>query len=32
MLQEVIQVDAFTNEAFRGDPAAICILEHLKFL
>ena len=27
MQQEIIQVDAFTNEAFRGNPAAICILD-----
>ena len=27
MSQEIIQVDAFTQERFRGNPAAICILD-----
>jgi len=27
MGQRVVQVDAFTNEAFRGNPAAVCVLE-----
>ena len=27
MRQPIIQVDAFTDEAFRGNPAAICIVE-----
>ena len=28
MGQTITQVDAFTSERFRGNPAAICILEH----
>ncbi|HVX30410.1 MAG TPA: PhzF family phenazine biosynthesis protein [Nitrolancea sp.] len=27
MGQRVVQVDAFTSEAFRGNPAAVCVLE-----
>ncbi len=27
MDQRVIQVDAFTNEAYRGNPAAVCVLD-----
>ncbi len=27
MSQKIIQVDAFTNEPFKGNPAAVCILE-----
>lgn len=27
MVQSIIQVDAFTNQPFRGNPAAICVLE-----
>jgi PhzF family phenazine biosynthesis protein len=27
MKQKIIQVDAFTNQVFRGNPAAVCILE-----
>ncbi|HEX3723192.1 MAG TPA: PhzF family phenazine biosynthesis protein [Nitrolancea sp.] len=27
MGQRVVQVDAFTGEAFRGNPAAVCVLE-----
>lgn len=27
MGQRVVQVDAFTTEAFRGNPAAVCVLE-----
>jgi PhzF family phenazine biosynthesis protein len=27
MGQRVVQVDAFTSEAFRGNPAAVCLLE-----
>ena len=27
MKQTIIQVDAFTNQAFQGNPAAICVLE-----
>ena len=27
MKQSIIQVDSFTNQAFRGNPAAVCVLE-----
>lgn len=27
MAQRIVQVDAFTNKPFRGNPAAVCILE-----
>lgn len=27
MKQTIIQVDAFTNKAFQGNPAAVCVLE-----
>ena len=27
MKQTIIQVDAFTNQAFQGNPAAVCVLE-----
>lgn len=27
MTQKITQVDAFTNEAFRGNPAAICVMD-----
>lgn len=27
MLQTIIQVDAFTNKIFRGNPAAVCVLK-----
>jgi PhzF family phenazine biosynthesis protein len=30
MEQPIIQVDAFTNRPFSGNPAAVCILEELK--
>lgn len=30
MKQSIIQVDAFTNEAFRGNPAAVCVLSSPK--
>ena len=28
MAQEIFQVDAFTEQAFAGNPAGVCILEH----
>ncbi|HEX7101777.1 MAG TPA: PhzF family phenazine biosynthesis protein [Nitrolancea sp.] len=28
MGQRVVQVDAFTSEPFRGNPAGVCVLEH----
>lgn len=30
MAQRIIQVDAFTNRPFAGNPAAVCILEELR--
>jgi len=30
MEQSIIQVDAFTNRPFSGNPAAVCVLEELK--
>ena len=27
MKQTIIQVDAFTNQPFQGNPAAVCVLE-----
>ncbi|SDH31810.1 phenazine biosynthesis protein PhzF family [Desulfosporosinus hippei DSM 8344] len=27
---KIFQVDAFTNEAFNGNPAGVCILDNLK--
>ena len=30
MKQQVIQVDAFTNRAFQGNPAAVCVLPSLQ--
>ena len=30
MKQKIIQVDAFTNKSFQGNPAAVCVLETLK--
>lgn len=28
MTQDIIQVDSFTADPFRGNPAAVCVLEH----
>ncbi len=30
MGQQIIQVDAFTDRPFSGNPAAVCLLEELK--
>jgi PhzF family phenazine biosynthesis protein len=27
-MQKIVQVDAFTDRPFRGNPAAVCVLEH----
>lgn len=28
MSQKIVQVDAFTNQPFKGNPAAVCIMEN----